>query len=463
MLKIFNTLSKKKENFKPLEDKKVRIYSCGPTVYFYPHIGNYRAYIAADLLHRALLYLGYKVKLIMNITDVDDKTIRDSQKQKKKLNAFTKPFIKGFFEDLVALNILPADIYPRATEHIPDMVKMIKLLLKNGLAYKAKDDCIYYSINKFKNYGKLAHLDKEQLMAGASGIRSDEYSKENVRDFALWKAYSKEDGNVFWNTEIGKGRPGWHIECSAMSTHYLGKSFDIHTGGVDLIFPHHENEIAQSEGAFNVPFVKYWVHNEWLLVEGKKMSKSLGNFYTLRDLLEKGFDSFAVRYLLLAAHYRQQLNFTFKGLDAAKNSLQRIWDFIERLESVEGRYNTKFSSVVIKYSKKFKSAVSDDLDTPKALAVMFDFIKDTNRLIEKNDFGRKNAKEALNLMKEFDSVLGLLKEKENISKVLLDLINKREQARKNKDFKLADKIRNDLKNKGILLEDSSSGVRWKKI
>ncbi len=463
MLKIFNTLSKKKENFKPLEDKKVRIYSCGPTVYFYPHIGNYRAYIAADLLHRALLYLGYKVKLIMNITDVDDKTIRDSQKQKKKLNAFTKPFIKGFFEDLVALNILPADIYPRATEHIPDMVKMIKLLLKNGLAYKAKDDCIYYSINKFKNYGKLAHLDKEQLMAGASGIRSDEYSKENVRDFALWKAWTKDDGDIFWNTEIGKGRPGWHIECSAMSTHYLGKSFDIHTGGVDLIFPHHENEIAQSEGAFNVPFVKYWVHNEWLLVEGKKMSKSLGNFYTLRDLLEKGFDSFAVRYLLLAAHYRQQLNFTFKGLDAAKNSLQRIWDFIERLESVEGRYNTKFSSVVIKYSKKFKSAVSDDLDTPKALAVMFDFIKDTNRLIEKNDFGRKNAKEALNLMKEFDSVLGLLKEKENISKVLLDLINKREQARKNKDFKLADKIRNDLKNKGILLEDSSSGVRWKKI
>ncbi len=463
MLKIFNTLTRKKEVFKPLENKKVRMYACGPTVYNFPHIGNYRAYVAADLLHRTLLYLGYKVKLIMNLTDVDDKTIRDSKKEKKKLDAFTKPFIKGFFEDLKALNILPADIYPRATEHISEMVKIIKILLKKGIAYKGKDDCIYYSINKFKKYGKLAHLDKEQLLAGASGIRADEYSKENVRDFALWKAYTKDDGNVFWDTDIGKGRPGWHIECSAMSTKYLGKSFDVHTGGVDLIFPHHENEIAQSEGAFDKKFVKYWIHNEWLLVEGKKMSKSLGNFYTLRDLLEKDYDSFAVRYLLLATHYRQQLNFTLKGLEAAKNSLQRIWDFVERLESIEGKNNSKFSDIVVKYSKKFKSAVSDDLDISKALAVMFDFIHDTNRLIEKNDFGKKNAKEALNLMKEFDSVLGLLREKEKLSKELADLIKQREKARKDKNFKLADKIRKDLKKKGIILEDSCSGVRWKKI
>ena len=464
MLKLFNTLTRKKEEFKPLKKGEVRMYTCGPTVYNFPHIGNYRAYVAADLLHRTLLYLGYKVKFIMNLTDVDDKTIRDSQKQGKKLNEFTKPFIKGFFEDLKSLNILPASVYPRATECIDEMVEIIKILLDKGIAYKGEDDCIYYSIKKFKNYGKLAHLDKEQLLAGASGrVSADEYGKESPRDFALWKAYSKEDGDVFWEIDIGKGRPGWHIECSAMSNKYLGKSFDIHTGGVDLIFPHHENEIAQSEGAFDQQFVKYWVHNEWLLVEGQKMSKSLGNFYNLRDLLEKGYDPLAVRYLLLATHYRQQLNFTFKGLEAARNSLQRIWDFMDRLETVTGKLDEKFKKVIEKYRKKFKDAICDDLDISKALAAMFDFIKDTNKFIDENKVSKTGAKAALKLMKEFDSVLGLLKPKEKLSKELMDLIQKREEAREKKDFKSADKIRDELKKKGILLEDDPSGVRWKKI
>jgi len=464
MLKIFNTLSRKKEEFKPLEKKEVHMYTCGPTVYNYPHIGNYRAYVVADLLQRTLLYLNYKVKLVMNLTDVDDKTIRDSQKEKKSLAQFTKPFIEGFFEDLNSLNILPASVYPRATEHIKAMVSMIKILLDKGIAYKGEDGCIYFSIKKFKDYGKLAHLDKEQLLAGASGrVCADEYGKENPRDFALWKAYTKEDGDVFWETEIGKGRPGWHIECSAMSTKYLGKSFDIHTGGVDLIFPHHENEIAQSEGAYDQQFVKYWVHNEWLLVEGQKMSKSAGNFYTLRDLLDKGFDPLAIRYLLLSTHYRQQLNFTFKGLEAARNSLQRIWDFMDRLESVDGKDSKDFKKVIEKYRKKFKDAVCDDLDISKALASMFDFIHETNKLIENDNLGKADVEDAVKLMKEFDCVLGLLKAKAELPKDVEELIKKREKARENKDFKLADKLRDQIKAKGFLVEDSPQGVRWKKI
>lgn len=464
MLNIFNTLTRKKEVFKSLSPNKVLMYSCGPTVYNYPHIGNYRAYVFADLLHRVLRFLGYDVTLIMNLTDVDDKTIRDSQKEGKSLDDFTKRFIDGFFEDLKSLNILHASQYPRATRCIDDMVSIIKILLEKGIAYKGEDGSIYYSIEKFKDYGKLAHLDKSQLLQGASGrVSADEYGKENPRDFALWKAWTPEDGDVFWETELGKGRPGWHIECSAMSTTALGKTIDIHTGGVDLIFPHHENEIAQSEGAFDQPFVNYWLHNEWLLVEGQKMSKSLGNFFTLRDLLDKGYDSLAIRYLLLATHYRQQLNFTFKGLDSAKNALQRIWDFMSRLESIDGKHNDNFDNLINSYRDEFKSALCDDLEISRGLAAMFDFISDCYKLIEGDQLSKKNAESAIALMKEFDSVLGLLKEKESLPEDVKLLIEQREKARADKDWALSDKLRDDIKDKGFLVEDSKEGVRWKKI
>ena len=466
MLKLFNTLTRKKEVFKPLKEGEVHMYSCGPTVYNFPHIGNYRAYVAADLLKRVLRYLGFDVLHVMNLTDVDDKTIRDSQKAGKSLDDFTAPFISGFFDDLKSLNILLADVFPRATKHIAEMVSMIKLLLDNGLAYKGEDNSIYFSIKKFKDYGKLAHLDKEKLLAGASGrVSSDEYGKENPRDFALWKAWSPEDGEVFWETDIGKGRPGWHIECSAMSTKYLGKSFDIHTGGVDLIFPHHENEIAQSEGAFGQKFVNYWVHNEWLLVEGQKMSKSLGNFFNLRDLLDKGFNPLAIRFLLLATHYRQQLNFTFNGLDAARNSLQRIWDFMDRLDGVDtaGNPDVDFSDLISSARKDFKAFICDDLDISKALAVVFDFIKETNKLIDAGKLSRLDADSAVALMREFDSVLGLLREKEVLPEDVKALIDEREKARKEKNFVLADELRDKIREKGFLVEDSPKGVRWKKV
>ena len=312
-----------------------------------------------------------------------------------------------------------------------------------------------------KKYGKLAHLDKEQLKAGASGrVSKDEYDKENVHDFALWKAWTPDDGDVFWETDIGKGRPGWHIECSAMSSKYLGETFDIHGGGVDLIFPHHENEIAQSEGANEKPFVKYWVHNEWLLVDGKKMSKSLGNFYNIRDLLEKGYHPLAVRYLLLSTHYRQQLNFTFAGLDAARNSLQRIWDFMKKLDDCNGK-GKDVSKLLLKSKTSFEKCLNDDLEISGALAVIFDLIKEINKVMD--SLSKNDASEIKKSMTLFDSVLGFIVVKEEkIGSDIQKLVDERESARKSKDFKTADRIRDELKSKGIILEDTPQGVRWKR-
>ncbi|MBW2973374.1 cysteine--tRNA ligase [Candidatus Woesearchaeota archaeon] len=461
--KIFNTMSRKKEVFKPLKKGEVTMYICGPTVYDYPHIGNYRAYVFGDLLNRYLKYLGFKVKFVQNLTDVDDKTIRDSQKEGVSLKEYTEKFIKAFFEDLDTLNIVRADVYPKATEHIKEMVAMVKNLLDKGFAYKSEDGCIYYSISKFKDYGKLAHLDPEQLKEGASGrVLSDEYDKENMRDFALWKAWTPEDGDVFWETEVGKGRPGWHIECSAMSMKYLGDTFDIHGGGVDLIFPHHQNEIAQAEGATGKQFVRYWVHNEWLLVEGQKMSKSLGNFYTLRDILEKKYHPMAIRYLLLGTHYRQQLNFTFKGLEAARSSLQRIWDFMQKLDELSGKGNAELVDKAIEKAKKeFDDALNDDLEISRALAAVFEFIKEIN--VAMPDLSKDDAKKIKDFMTDLDKVLGfIVVKKEKISEDIQKLVDERETARKAKDFKKADEIRDKLKEMGIVLEDTPQGVRWKK-
>ncbi|MBI2143665.1 cysteine--tRNA ligase [Candidatus Woesearchaeota archaeon] len=467
VLKLHNTLTRKMEAFKPLKKGAVGIYSCGPTVYNYPHIGNYRAYVFVDLLKRYLLYKGYKAKHIMNITDVDDKTIRDSQKEGISLKAFTTRYEKAFFEDMEALNILPADAYPRATEHIKEMVELTKCLLKKGMAYKGEGGSVYYAISKFKDYGKLANIDVKKLKTGASGrVTADEYSKEAAQDFALWKAYGKEDGNVFWETEISRGRPGWHVECSAMSMKYLGKTFDIHCGGIDLVFPHHQNEIAQSEGCTGKQFAKYWLHNEWLLVNGQKMSKSLGNFYTLRDVLAKGHSPASVRYLLLSTHYRQQLNFTFEGIEAAKASVERLNELIRKLQGIKS--GSGKTAVVEKEitaaAKKFESAMDDDLNISEALAVVFDFAKAMNSRIDDCMMSKESAAAVLKLLQKTDSVLGVMSfEQEKLPQETMKLVEERERLRREKKFAEADKIRSQLREKGIQLDDTPEGIRWKKI
>ncbi|MBI2143414.1 cysteine--tRNA ligase [Candidatus Woesearchaeota archaeon] len=469
MLTLHNTLTRKNESFKPLKGKKVGLYSCGPTCYDYPHIGNYRAYVFVDLLKRYLLYRGYKVKHIMNITDVDDKTIRNSQKEGISLKDFTRKYEQAFFDDIKALNILPADKYPKATEYIQEMVAITKALMKKGLAYRGEDGSVYYNIRKFRDYGGLANIDVAKLRAGASGrIKKDEYTKEDVQDFALWKAWTKEDGNVFWETSVGRGRPGWHLECSAMSMKYLGKAFDIHCGGIDLIFPHNQNEIAQSEGWTGKPFVRYWLHNEWLLVNGQKMSKSLGNFYTLRDVLAKGFSPVAVRYLLLSTHYRQQLNFTFEGVDAAKASIDRLNELIRKLQEIKGSNGKK--SVLIKKeigtaAANFEKAMDDDLNISEALAAAFELVKSINHHIDSNSIDKKSATAALDFLEKVDSVLGVMsfEKEEKLPKELVKLIDEREKLRKEKKFAEADKIRAKLREKGIHIDDTPEGVRWKKI
>jgi cysteinyl-tRNA synthetase len=463
-LKVFNTLKKKKEEFVPLKAPNVSMYTCGPTVYNYPHIGNYRAYVFGDILKRYLKYKGFKVEHVMNITDVEDKIIRDAHKAGIKIKELTQKYENAFFEDLENLNIAGADVYPRATEHIKEMIALIQKLIDKGFAYKS-DDGIYFSIKKFKNYGKLAHIKLEELETGASGrVKADEYSKENAHDFALWKFWTAEDDDVFWEAPFGKGRPGWHIECSAMSMKYLGEQFDIHTGGVDLIFPHHQNEIAQSEGATGKQFVKYWLHNEWLLVDNKKMSKSLGNFYSFRDLLAKGYDPVVIRYFLLATHYRTKFNFTFAGLDSAKSSLERIWGCYEKLGSVSApKHNPEVHKRIDRLKKEFTDAMDNDLDIPPALAALFEFVKDVNVMIANNSLSADDGKALKETFEDADKVLGILKKKEKpLPKELQKLVDERENARKAKDWKKSDEIRGKLKEKGIILEDSAQGVRWKR-
>ncbi|MBD3402412.1 cysteine--tRNA ligase [candidate division GN15 bacterium] len=460
-LQFKNTLTGKKEEFTPIEPGMVRMYTCGPTVYNYAHIGNFRTFMFEDLLRRYLLYKGYKVTQVMNITDIDDKIIRNSQKQGKKLREFTDPYTDAFFEDLDTLGIERAEIYPRATEHIDEMVAMIKTLADRGLAYEI-DGNYYFKISAFNDYGKLAKLDLASLKPGAR-VASDEYEKESVSDFALWKAWDEKDGEIFWETEIGKGRPGWHLECSAMSMKYLGEHFDIHTGGVDNVFPHHENEIAQSEGCTGHQFVNYWLHAEHLIVEGKKMSKSLGNYFNLRDLMDKGYSGMAVRYVLLATHYRQQLNFTFHGLDAAAKALERYNDFIRNLESYDGGESDGSAGEIVETARsRFEEQLDDDLNISGALGAVFDLIRDINRLKADGKLSADEAESALELIRRFDTVLGFEMQQAGIEEEIEELIRQRTEARKNKDFATADKIRDELLSRGIVLEDTPQGVIWKR-
>jgi len=462
---FFNTLTRKKEVFIPLVPSKVKIYTCGPTVYDYAHIGNFRAFLFEDLLKRWLVYQGFKVTHVMNLTDIDDKTIKGSQKQGIALAQFTDFYIKAFFEDIKVLNIQPADVYPKATDHIPEMVQLIKTLIAKCIAYKGEDGSIYFSVCKFPDYGKLSHIKVSELKAGAR-VCQDEYCKEEAQDFALWKAWTLEDGDVFWETELGKGRPGWHIECSAMSSKYLGETFDIHCGGVDNMFPHHENEIAQSEGATGKKFVNYWMHNEHLQVEGKKMSKRFGNFYTLRDLLAKGYDPIAIRYLLMSTHYRQQFNFTFEGLEAAKAAVERLRNFVRRLHEVEGTTSTgKVATLMAKLEAGFGGSMDDDLNIGIALSSLFDFVREINSMLDANIVSKDEAAEVGGLMMRLDEVLGVigkLEVEEALPSDIDALVQKREEARKAKNWKEADTIRAQLKAMGIVLEDTAQGVRWHK-
>jgi cysteinyl-tRNA synthetase len=450
MLYLYNTLSKQKEEFKPLDDKKVGMYTCGPTVYNYPHIGNYRAYIFSDLLKRHLKHSGYSVKHVMNLTDVDDKTITGSQKENKTLEEFTEFYSEEFFKDLDKLNIEKADVVPKATEHVNEMAEITERLLNEGIAYKGDDGSIYFDISKARDYGKLSGIDLETLKGGASGrVKKDEYAKEDAHDFALWKAYDSADGDVFWEPKLGKGRPGWHIECSAMSMKYLGESFDIHTGGIDLVFPHHENEIAQSEYSTHKPFVKYWLHNEWLLVNGRKMSKSLGNQYTIRDIEKKGFLPLAYRYLALQTHYRKPMNFTWESLEAAQTALKKIQSFFLANEEIAGAVDKN-------YRAKFREAMDNDLDSAQALAVAWEVLKDPNVFPE-----NKRA-----TLLDFDKVLGFgldklkkLEVPDDVSK----LIEEREGARKNSDWKRSDELRERIKDMGFEVKDTEAGPKISKI
>ena len=463
-MRFFNTFTRVKEEFVPLEDGRVKMYTCGPTVYDYAHIGNFRTYMFEDLLRRYLKYKGYEVVQVMNITDVDDKTIRDSQKAGVPLSEYTQKFTEAFFEDIDTLKIERAEHYPRATECVDDMIAIIANLLEKGYAYKSDDGSVYYNIAKFENYGKLAHINVDELQVGAR-VKQDEYEKDAAADFALWKARDDNDGDVFWDSPFGAGRPGWHIECSAMSMKHLGSTLDIHTGGVDNIFPHHDDEIAQSEAHTGKKFVNCWMHSKHLIVENRKMSKSLGNFFTLRDLLEKGYSGEQIRYLLLSSHYRQQLNFTMQGLDAAKAALDRLRDFMIKLEEINtGEENPAIDELIVKTRQQFEKSLDDDLNISAALGALFDMVHSGNKMIDAGEIGRQDAQKMLGFLRKIDGVLGILPAPggENVDAEAQKMAEEREAARAEKNWAKADQLRDKIAAMGYVIEDTPNGPRVKR-
>ena len=467
MLKLFNTLTREKDPLAPAESKTFNIYTCGPTVYDYAHIGNFRTYVFEDLLRRTLKYFGYTINQVMNITDVDDKTIKGALEKNQTLGDYTKVYKDAFLDDCKMLNIEPAEQYTAATDHIPQMIHMIETLLERGVAYKGADNSIFFSIQKFPNYGRLSRLKLSELKTGASErTTGDEYDKDNASDFVLWKAYDEtRDGPIFWDSPFGKGRPGWHIECSAMAIDALGPTIDLHCGGVDNIFPHHENEIAQSECCTGQPFARHWAHAEHLIVDGKKMSKSLGNFYTLRTLIEKGYTGPEVRYLLLSTHYRTQLNFTLQGLDAARQSLHRLSALIDRLRTIDGKDSGKVQPFLDHTTLQFKKSLADDLNISVAFAALFDAVRQLNAWIDSNEIGAFEAQLILDTFSSYDSVLGVLPltpTEASIPPELNEALDKRNAARAAKDWATADAMRDLIHNAGYVIEDSPTGSRIKK-
>ncbi len=464
MMLFTNTQTRKKEKFIPLDKQNVSMYTCGPTVYNFAHIGNFRANVTYDLVKRWLKFRGFDVKHVMNITDVDDKTIRDSITEGITLKQLTDKYTNAFMDDCKTLRVIAPDVYPRATENIPQMINLVSELIDKGFAYKATDNCVYFSISKFKDYGKLSHLNLSELKQGER-VANDEYDKENISDFALWKAWSENDGNVKWDSPWGPGRPGWHLECSVMAREFLADTIDIHMGGEDLIFPHHENEIAQSEAATGKTFVNYWIHNAFLLVEGKKMSKSLGNFFTARDLLHKGWTGREIRFVLLSSHYRQQLNFTFDGLHAARSALQRLDDLREKLAAASGEGDTcaEITAAVNSAKEKWIASLDDDLNMSPALAALFDLVREANKFIESGKINIASAKLILEFLDETDEILDVKKDENEIPEEIIALAKERALVRKEKNWSRADEIRDILKEKGYTVEDTPEGPRAKKL
>jgi cysteinyl-tRNA synthetase len=486
-LRVFNTLSGRVEELKTLEDKRIRMYSCGPTVYDYGHIGNFRTFVFVDLFRRFLRQSGYQLDHVMNITDVDDKIISNSAAKGLGVREYAAKYEQAFFEDMDILSLEKPEQIARATEHIPEMASLIARLQQKDFAYKTEDGSYYYRIAKFPQYGKLSKKDMTAISDGAR-VDVDEYEKDNVRDFALWK--SPKHGEAKWETEIGPGRPGWHIECSAMAMEYLGETLDVHLGGEDLIFPHHENEIAQSEAATGKTFSRYWMHVRFLLVEGQKMSKSLGNFYTPRDLMLKGHKPSSIRYLLSSVPYQKQLNFTFDGLKQAANSVERLRNFKLRLDAghfPEGS-NDEMKMLARSTGEKMRSALEDDMNTAQALAAVFDMVREANAAADTGKLLRSDVSELQHALQQFDQIFAVL-EDDDVDKTkrvqawaraegkvdesvdsepsLSDsdveaLIEQRQQARKSRDFTKADAVRKQLADGGIILEDTKDGLRWKR-
>ncbi|MBP5226551.1 MAG: cysteine--tRNA ligase [Kiritimatiellae bacterium] len=466
-MNVYNSMTRRKEPLVPMADNTIRMYTCGPTVYNFAHIGNFRAYTFEDVLRRVIQFNGYGVKQVMNLTDVDDKTIRGSRTSGKPLKTFTQPYIQAFFEDLKTLNIQPAEVYPPATEHIPEMLALIEKLFERGLAYKSDDGSVYFSVAKLPGYGKLAHLDRDNLRAGAR-VAQDEYEKESYGDFALWKGWDENDGDVVWDSPWGRGRPGWHLECSAMSMKYLGETFDLHTGGIDNLFPHHENEIAQAEGATGKPFVNTWMHCAHLRVNGEKMSKSLGNFFTLRDLLQKGFTGREIRYVLINAHYRQPLNFTFDALEAARTSLARVDECVDALtERAAATAAGTIPAWAADALQTFTDAVNDDLNLPEAFAALFALIRESNSALRDTAFTPADAAAVLTVFDRMDSVLGVIRfgrinPDEALPPEVAEKLAARAEARKNRQWADSDRLRDELAAMGWEVRDSKEGQKIKR-
>ena len=450
---LYNTLTRKKEILEPIKPGKVGLYTCGPTVYSRAHIGNFRTFIFEDVLKRVLQIVGYNVDHVMNITDVDDKTIKKAINEDKSLVEITSKYTSEFMEDLETLKILPADHFPKATDHIQEMIDMIQLLIQKDFAYVTDDGSVFFSIDTYADYGKLANIDM-QGQKQSDRVAADEYTKDNPQDFALWKSWKEEDGDVTWDSPWGKGRPGWHIECSAMSIKYLGEHFDIHCGGIDNIFPHHENEIAQSCTGLSTDFVNIWMHSEHLILSDEKMSKSLGNIQTVPELITEGHTAEVLRYALISSHYRSKLTFSNKKLEYAKKAINRINDVYDNL----CKFSTSGDVLPPNYDE-FISALTDDLNTPKAIGILFNYVRDLNRELDKNELSETAAGSGIKFIETADKLFSFLQEKIDLPKDIAELVNKREKARRKKDWSLSDQIREELKEKGWIVEDTTEGSK----
>ncbi|MEP6570900.1 MAG: cysteine--tRNA ligase [Acidobacteriota bacterium] len=465
MLRFRNTLSGRVEEFRPIREGEVRFYYCGPTVWAYGHLGNFRSAIAADIVRRYLKFKGYKVTHVMNITDVEDRIIAKSQEAGLSIDDYTAEYIEALWEDFDALGCERPEIVPRATRHIPEMVSLIEKLLETGHAYESEGS-VYYRIASFPTYGKLSKINFAGNIAGASDrIDTDRYEKEDARDFALWKEPASAEEPA-WDSSLGRGRPGWHIECSAMSMKYLGETFDIHAGGIDLVFPHHENEIAQSEGATGKEFVRYWIHFEHLKVEGETMSKSKGNYYTFRDVAAKGYSGGAVRYFLLSVPYNKQINFTFDALAGAEKTVASLRDFKARLGEAKTTpgMNATLHEATLAAACEFEEGMDDDLNTSVALAVIHNLTRVVNTALARKKLQEDNKVELMELLRRFDTVLNIFgdEQREMLDSEIQNLIDERQEARRRRDFARGDEIRDELAGRGIMLEDTKDGVRWKR-